>query len=89
MLRGRKITGQRGDYECICWMKSHATDAKLFTEILLTFDMFGKLGFVLLVTLEDFKILCKVSKALEDLGDEVPQLVFVERFKVHKDQKVS
>ena len=89
MSRGRKITGLRGDYECICWMKCFEADKRLFSEVLLTFDMYGKLGFVLLITVDNFNTLKFVCKVLEDLGDEGHELVFVERFKVHKDKDVS
>ena len=47
--RGRKLTGQHGEYEFIFEVEPNLGDEKLFTLLALAYDVKGKFGFTLIV----------------------------------------
>ncbi len=73
------MTGQKGKYEWICEILA-PRDMFLFKSVALTFDMDGRLGFVLLIQHEDPEVLKCVQQALAVTGEQ--KLLFVERFKI-------
>lgn len=56
--RGRKLTGQFGDYELIYELKPCKGDERLFTQLSLAYDVKGKFGFLVVVYIQqDFNAL--------------------------------
>ena len=89
--RGRKLTGQFGDYELIYELKPFEGDESLFTQLSLAYDVRGRFGFLVVVYIKEaFNSLRYLQRALveyEKLNKTAPNLTYVERFKVAAEQK--
>ena len=82
----RKLVGLEGDYQAVYEIQPKEEHKELFAHLVLGYDVGGKHGFVLLISHDNFRVLKQLELTV-NRGSIVPDLVFVERFKVQASRK--